>query len=133
MTASLKTKGIIYDLSPPCAHESNGLPDLMNRTIVMMIRSMTLDCANIIPQVLWAETYSIAIYTKNYLRYSAFKLKKSLYEIMFSAKPSIKYLYSFGTKCYMHVPKQKQIRISKLSPRGIKYYVVGYSDSSKIV
>jgi hypothetical protein len=33
----------------------------------------------------------------------------------------------------VHVPEEKQIRISKLSPKGIKYYVVGYIESSKIL
>jgi hypothetical protein len=39
---------------------------------------------------------------------------------MFRDKPSIKYLYLFGAKCYMHVPKEKLIGISKLSPREIQ-------------
>jgi hypothetical protein len=52
---------------------------------------------------------------------------------MFSDKPSIKYLYLFGSKCYVHIPEEKQIRTSKLSPRGLKYYVVGYTESSKIL
>jgi hypothetical protein len=37
MTAFLKTKGIIHNLSPPYAHESNGLPEHINCTIVTMI------------------------------------------------------------------------------------------------
>jgi hypothetical protein len=52
---------------------------------------------------------------------------------MFGDKPSIKHLYPFGAKCYVHVPEEKQIGISKLSPRGIKYYVIGYTESSKIL
>jgi hypothetical protein len=37
MTVFLEIKGIIYDLSPPYAHENNGLPQHMNRTIVTMV------------------------------------------------------------------------------------------------
>jgi hypothetical protein len=55
ITAFLEIKGIIYDLSLPYAHKSNGLPEHINRTIVTMIRSMTLDCADVISQALWAE------------------------------------------------------------------------------
>jgi hypothetical protein len=94
---------------------------------------MTLDCADMIPQALWADAYSLAIHIKNCLPHSAFKLKKLLYKIMFDDKPLIKYLYPFGAECYMHVPEEKQIVISKLSPRGIKYYIVGYTESSKIL
>jgi transposase InsO family protein len=52
MTAFLETKGIIHNLSPPYAYESNGLPERMNHTIVTMVRSMTLDYADVIPQAL---------------------------------------------------------------------------------
>jgi hypothetical protein len=52
---------------------------------------------------------------------------------MFGDKPSIKHLYPFRAKCDMYVPERKQIAISKLSPRGIKYYVVGYTESSEIL
>jgi transposase InsO family protein len=54
MTAFLEMKGIIHDLSPPYAHDSNGLPERMNRTIVTMVQSMTLDCVDVIRQALWA-------------------------------------------------------------------------------
>jgi hypothetical protein len=68
---------------------------------------MTLDCTDVISQVLWAEACSTAIHIKNCLPHSAFKLKKSPYKIMFGDKPSIKHLYPFGAKCYVHVPEEK--------------------------
>jgi hypothetical protein len=52
---------------------------------------------------------------------------------MFGDKPWIKYLNPFGSKCYVHVPEEKQIRTSKLSFLGIKCLVIGYTESSKIV
>jgi hypothetical protein len=65
MTAILETKDMIHDLSPPDPHKSNGFFEHMNRTIVMMVRSITLDYADMIPQALWAEAYSTAIHIKN--------------------------------------------------------------------
>jgi hypothetical protein len=121
MTAFLETKGIIHDLSPLYAHESNVLPERINHTIVTMVRSMILDFAKVIPQGLWAEACSMAIHNQNRLPHSAFKLKKLLYEIMFSDKPSIKHVYPFGAKSYVYVPEEKQIETSNLSPRGIKF------------
>jgi hypothetical protein len=91
MTAFLETKGIIHDLSPPYAYENSSLPECMNHIIVMMVQSMTLDCADVIPQGLWAEACSPAIHIKNCLPHSAYKLTKLPYEIMFCDKPSIKY------------------------------------------
>jgi hypothetical protein len=93
---------------------------------------MTLDCADVIPQAIWAEACSMAIYIKNRLPHSPFKFQKSPYKILYSDKPSIKYLYPFGAKYYVQVPEEKQIGTSKLSPSGMKYYVVGYTESSKI-
>jgi hypothetical protein len=51
---------------------------------------------------------------------------------MFGNTPSIKHLNPFGAKCYGHVSGGKQIRTSKQSPRGIKCYVISYTESSKI-
>jgi hypothetical protein len=89
MTTFLKKKGIIHDLSPPYTHESNGLPKQMNHTIVTIVRSMTLDYADVILPALWAVACSTAIHIKNCLPHSALNLTKSSYKIMFSDKPLI--------------------------------------------
>jgi hypothetical protein len=74
-TVFLEIQGIIYDLSLPYAYKSNCLPECMNCAIVIMIRSMSLDRANVIPQALWAEVCSMAVYIKNRLLHSIFKLE----------------------------------------------------------
>jgi hypothetical protein len=45
----------------------------------------------------------------------------------------IKHLYLCRAKCYVHLPEEKQIGTSKLSPREIKCFVVCYTESSKIL
>jgi hypothetical protein len=52
---------------------------------------------------------------------------------MFSNKHSIKHLYPFRAKCSVHIFETTQTLISKLSPRGIKCYVIGYTEASKIL
>jgi hypothetical protein len=94
---------------------------------------MTLDCADMISQALWAEAYSTARHIKNLLLHSAFKLKKLPYKILYGDKPLIKHLHHFRAKCSVYVHEEKQIRISKLSPRGRNSYVIGYIESSKIL
>jgi hypothetical protein len=79
MIAFLEIKGIIYDLSLPYVDESNGLCEGMNCTIVTIVRSMTLDCADVILSVLWAEACSMGVHIKNRQPHSAFKIKKLLY------------------------------------------------------
>jgi transposase InsO family protein len=76
----LAGKGTIHELSPPYAHESNGLPERINRTIVTMVRTMTLDVNDEFPVGLWAETALTAIYLKNLLPHAGSKNKKSPYE-----------------------------------------------------
>jgi hypothetical protein len=99
MIAFLIIKSIIHDISPPYADKNNGLPKHMNRTIVTMVRLMTLDYTDMMPQALWVQAYSTAVHIKNCLLHSAFKVKKWLYEIIFGDKPSIKHLYLFRAKC----------------------------------
>jgi hypothetical protein len=89
MTTFLEIKTIIYILSLPYGYKSNRLPEHLNRTILTIVRSMTLDSADVIPQGLCAEGYSTAIHSKHYPLHSAFRLKKLPYERMFSDQPSI--------------------------------------------
>jgi hypothetical protein len=133
MTIFLEIKGIIYNLSLSYVHVSNSLPEHMNRTIVMMVQSMTLDCPDLIPQVLWAVASSTAIHMKNRLSDYIFKLTKLLYKILFDDKPLIKHLYTSRANCNIYIPEKNQIGTSKLSAKRIKCYDVSYTESSKIL
>jgi hypothetical protein len=86
-----------------------------------------------LPVGLWAEAVLPAIYLKNWLPHAGFKNKKSLYEQMFGEKPQLAHLYPFGTKCYVHIREEKRIGMSKLGPRGMKAYIVAYTESSKVL
>jgi hypothetical protein len=105
----------------------------MNLTIITLFQSMTLDYADMHPQILWAETASTVISIKKYLSHSAYQLKIWPYTEIFGNKPSNKYWYSFGAKCYVHIAEENQIRISKLFFKRIKYYIIGYTASTKIL
>jgi hypothetical protein len=62
----------------------------------MMVQSMTLDCVDVIPLLLWSQAYYMAVYIKNCLLDSTFELHKLRYEIIFWNKPSLKHLYPLG-------------------------------------
>jgi hypothetical protein len=94
---------------------------------------MTLDYANVLPQTLSDEIALIAIYIKNHLLHSIFTLIELVYNILLGSQPLTKYLYLFWAKCDVHIPKDKQIRISNLSLRGIKCDILGYMKSTKIL
>jgi hypothetical protein len=103
----------------------------MNLTILKMVRSLTLDCPDMISQILWPKVCSTAVCIKTCLLHPAFKLQQLPYKIMFGKEPSIQYFYPFGAIYIMHVPDETQIKTSKLSPRGIKSYFVEFTESSK--
>ncbi|KAI0992030.1 hypothetical protein K3495_g16156, partial [Podosphaera aphanis] len=53
--------GIDHEFSPPYEHESNGVAERFNRTIVTKARTMLLD----LPKFLWAEAIATAVYLYN--------------------------------------------------------------------
>jgi hypothetical protein len=129
----LERQGIIHDLSPPDAHETNRLYKAMNHANVVMFRSMSLNCTNMIPPALLTQVCSTAIHIKTRLLHSTFKLKIVPSKIMFSDKPTIKSFGPCRANYYMHIPEQKSIIKSRLSPREILCDIVAYMELSKIL
>jgi hypothetical protein len=74
----------------------------------------------------------MVVHVKNCPPYSVFQSKKFLYKIMFGDKLFIKYLYPFGAKYYIYISEENQIGVSKRYLRGIKYYVIGNIELTKI-
>ena len=58
MPILLQKHGIIHDKTPPYSHESNGVAERYNRTIITSIRSMLTG----LTMLLWAEAITTAIY-----------------------------------------------------------------------
>ena len=123
----LNTNGIIHELTPPYAHESNGVAERLNRTILEMVRAM-LGSLN---KRLWAQAVHTAIYIKNRLPHSAVK-DQTPYEALHQTKPSISHLQPFGRKCYVHIPTERRPAGSKLLPRADQGLFVGYTESTHI-
>jgi hypothetical protein len=53
---------------------------------------------------------------------------KSLYELMFEEKPSVKHFKVFGSICYVHVPDAKR---TKLDAKAQKCIFIGYDERKK--
>jgi len=121
------SKGIKHADSPPYSHESNGVAERYNRTIMSMVRcwlkGMSLR--------FWSEAVSTAVYIKNRLPHKAVK-EPTPYEGLHKSKPMVQYLQPFGRKCYVHVPVEKRPPGTKLLPRAVEGIFVGYTDSTKI-
>lgn len=95
-----------------------------------MARSMLMDAKHVPNYMhLWAE----AIHTANYLRNRMFssagtKGNKTPYETIMGKKPDVSHIRVFGSKAYIHLPKQK--RTSKFGQRAGIRYCVGFSSGN---
>ena len=79
------------------------------------------------PNSLWAEATSIAVYIQNRCPHAILK-DKTLEEVFSRIKPEVGHLRIFGCPIYIHVPKEKR---TKMEPSRKKGVFVGYSENSK--
>ena len=76
---------------------------------------------------LWEEASRIVVYEQNICPHSIVK-NMTLEEAFTGLKPEVGHLRIFGCLVYIHVPKEKRM---KLEPSGKKGTFVGYNESSK--
>lgn len=71
----------------PKSPEQNGVAERINRTLVETVRSMLVD--TVLPQKLWAEALSTAVYLHNRSPMKAVK-RKTPFESWTGKKPTVK-------------------------------------------
>ena len=76
---------------------------------------------------LWEDATSTSVYVQNRSPHRVFG-NKTPEEAFTSVNPDITHLRIFGCSVYIHVPKEKRL---KLEPLGKKGNFVGYSETSK--
>ena len=54
------------------------------------------------------------------------------YESLYNKKPLINHLRPYGTKVFVHLPEEKRQPATKLMPRAIEGYLIGYTYTDKI-
>ena len=80
-----------------------------------------------LPNSLWAEATKIVVYIQNRCPHALLK-GKTPEEAFTRSKPDIGHLRVFGCPIYIHIPKEKRM---KMDPFGKKGIFVSYSESSK--
>ena len=80
-----------------------------------------------LPNSLWAEATSTAVYIQNSCLHAILK-DKTPEEVFSGIKIEVGNLRMFGCHVYIHVPKKKR---TKMEPLGKKGVFVGYSENSK--
>jgi hypothetical protein len=122
----LNHEEVVHERSPAHSHESNGLPERLNRTLETMVRGMLVSSG--LPPSMWGEAVHTAVYIKNRLPHRA--VKTTPYEELHGEKPSIKHLQPFERKCYVHVLPEQRKAGSKLLLRAKEGRLVGYVSST---
>lgn len=121
----LEENGIEHQLTVQYTPQQNGIAERANRTLVEMARCLLMSSG--LPDYLWPEAINTAVYLRNRSATSALD-DITPYEKWFSKKPSVKHLKIFGCKAVMLDKKPGR---SKLKPKGLDCYMVGYSSESK--
>ena len=118
----LSDRGIDLRVSMVETPEQNGAAERENRTIVEAARAMVHQKE--LPKKLWAEACNTAVYVLNHTGPTPVE-DKTPYELWngHSENFNIKRLRIFGTKCYVHQPKQRRQKWDKKSVEGL---FVGY-------
>lgn len=117
--------GIRHERTVAYTPEQNGRAERENRTLVEAARSMML--AKGVPKKLWAEAVNTAAYVLNRVKKEE-PNNKSPYELWHGKQASIRHLKVFGTKVYVHIPKQKRLKWDAKATKGIH---VGYGEETK--
>jgi hypothetical protein len=109
----------------PYNPQKNGVVERKNRTICEAVKAMMFD--QDLPNYLWEEATSIAIYIQNMCPHAIFK-EKTPEEVFSGIKPEVCNLRIFGCPMHIHVPKENRTNMEPLSKKGV---FVGYSENSK--
>jgi hypothetical protein len=113
------------ELTVPYNPQQNGVAERKNKTIIEATKAMIHDQS--LPMTLWEEACMTIVYDQNH---SPHQILKNITpkQAFTKVKPEIRHFRIFGCPVYLHVPKEK---ILKLEPSGRKGTFVGYSESSK--
>ena len=80
-----------------------------------------------IPMHLWKEAARTTVYVHSCTPHRVLE-KKTPKEVFFDKKQEVSHLKIFGCLVYIHIPKEKRIKLDPSEKKGI---FVGYSKSSK--
>lgn len=117
----LKSNGINFRVSMPYTPEQNGAAERENRTLVECARSMIH--AKDLPIKLWAEAVNTAVYVLNRTGPTSVEGKSPSELWHGKSGMTFSHMRIFGTKCFVHVPKQKR---QKWDKKGVAGRFVGY-------
>lgn len=120
----LAESGTIHQMTAPYSPQQNGKAERKNRYAVEMVRCMLSESG--LGKQYWGEAMTAANYLQNRLPSSS--VEKTPFELWHNKKPSYGHIRIFGSEAYVHVPKEKRL---KLDMKAEKMIFVGYAEGRK--
>ena len=124
MGLHLKGSGIIHETTAPYSPDQNGVAERANRTIMERVKAIIAEAK--LDKRLWMEIADTVVYLKN--RSPTTAVATTPYELWHGVKPSLSHLKIIGSTAYVHIPKEKRIKLDTHSHKGI---LVGYGGTNQ--
>src|SRR5271155_870506 len=124
MEAHLKGSGIIHETTAPYSPDQNGVAERANRTIMERVKAIIADTK--LDKRLWMEIADTVVYLKNRSPTSA--VSTTPYELWYGVKPDLSHLRIIGSTAYIHIPKEKRMKLDTHSHKGI---MIGYGGTNQ--
>jgi len=119
----LAEEGIIREVSAPYSQQQNGISERCNRTVLDSARSMLKHAG--MPNEVWAEGVSTAVYIKNWLPSRALTNRNSTpFERWTQKKPDISHLRTLGSLPFAWIHGDLRKKLDNLA---YKCVLLGYS------
>ena len=119
MGAHLKGSGIIHETTAPYSPDQNGVAERANRTIMERVKAIIAEFK--LDKKLWMELAETIVYLKN--RSPTTAVATTPYELWYGEKPDLSHLRIIGSTAYVHIPKEKRVKLDTHSHKGI---MIGY-------
>ena len=103
-----KESGVKRELSTPYNLQQNGTAERNNRTIMEAARAMLHD--QDIPMHIWEKAARTMVYVQNCTPHRVLE-NKNFEEVFSGKKPEVSHLRIFGCPVYIHILKEKRIKL----------------------
>jgi len=123
--AYLKQVGIVHETTAPYSPEQNGVTEQANQTIMERVKATIAEYE--LDKRLWMELASTIVYLKNRSPISAVPMSTP-YEAWHGTKLNLSHLKIIGLTAYVHVPKEKRVKLDVHSHKGI---MIGYGGTNQ--